>query len=198
MGCHFLLHCMQVKSESEDSQLCLTLHDPMDCSLLGSSIHGIFQARVLEWVAIAFSELYMEHDLSWCLRAPHFLFPSPTRVPRYSTYDSMVQGSLSTAFLYELLEGEYHILLISIIPTFNIEGTPVFKWVNKWRFESLSVGKTGFEHLDWTWWRILICCTNLFQDTVQKAIQVLDIAEAWGFLFEGSDKNWKSRKFFFF
>ena len=42
---------MKVKSESEVAQLCLTLSDPMDCSLLGSSIHGIFQARVLEWGA---------------------------------------------------------------------------------------------------------------------------------------------------
>ena len=46
---------MKVKSESKVAQLCLTLSDPMDCSLPGSSIHGIFQARVLEWVAIAFS-----------------------------------------------------------------------------------------------------------------------------------------------
>ena len=46
---------MKVKSESEVAQLCLTLSDPMDCSLPGSSVHGIFQARVLEWVAIAFS-----------------------------------------------------------------------------------------------------------------------------------------------
>ena len=46
---------MKVKSESEVAQLCLTLSDPMDCSLPGSSIHGIFQARVTEWVAIAFS-----------------------------------------------------------------------------------------------------------------------------------------------
>ena len=46
---------MKVKSESEAAQSCPTLSDPMDCSLLGSSIHGIFQARVLEWVAIAFS-----------------------------------------------------------------------------------------------------------------------------------------------
>jgi len=52
-GCHFLLQCMKVKSESEVAQLCLTLRDPMDCSLPGSSTHGIFQARVLEWVAIA-------------------------------------------------------------------------------------------------------------------------------------------------
>ena len=54
VGCHFLLQCRKVKSESEVVQLCPTLHDPMDCSPPGSSIHGIFQARVLEWGAIAF------------------------------------------------------------------------------------------------------------------------------------------------
>ena len=55
VGCHFLLQCMKVKSESEVTQSCPTLHDPMDCSLPGSSVHGIFQARVLERGAIAFS-----------------------------------------------------------------------------------------------------------------------------------------------
>ena len=54
--CHFLLQCMKVKSESEATQSCPTLRDPMDCSPPGSSVHGIFQARVLEWGAIAFSE----------------------------------------------------------------------------------------------------------------------------------------------
>ena len=54
VGCHFLLQCMKVKSESEVAQSCLTLHGPMDCSLPGSSVHGIFQARVLEWVTSAF------------------------------------------------------------------------------------------------------------------------------------------------
>ena len=53
VGCHFLLQCMKVKSESEVAQLCPTLSDPMNCSLPGSSTHGIFQARVLEWGAIA-------------------------------------------------------------------------------------------------------------------------------------------------
>ena len=57
VGCHFLPQCMKVKSESEVAQSYLTLRDPTDCSLPGSSIHGIFQARVLEWVAIAFSAL---------------------------------------------------------------------------------------------------------------------------------------------
>ena len=56
VGCHFLLQCRKVKSKSEVAQSCPTLLDPMDCSLPGSSIHGIFQARVLEWGAIAFSD----------------------------------------------------------------------------------------------------------------------------------------------
>jgi len=50
---------MKVKSESEVAQLCPTLIDPMDCSLPGSSVHGIFQTRVLEWGAIAFSEIHL-------------------------------------------------------------------------------------------------------------------------------------------
>ena len=55
VGCHSLLQCLKVKSESEVTQSYPTLSDPMDCSLPGCSIHGIFQARVLEWGAIAFS-----------------------------------------------------------------------------------------------------------------------------------------------
>ena len=54
VGCHFLLQSMEVKSDIVVAQSCPTLSDPMDCSLPGSSIHGIFQARVLEWGAIAF------------------------------------------------------------------------------------------------------------------------------------------------
>ena len=55
VGCHFLLQCMKVKSEREVAESCLSLRDPMGCSLPGSSVHGICQARVLEWDAIAFS-----------------------------------------------------------------------------------------------------------------------------------------------
>ena len=57
MGCHFLLQCTEVESESEVAQSCPTLSDRMDCSLPGSSVHGIFQGGVLEWGAIAFSNL---------------------------------------------------------------------------------------------------------------------------------------------
>ena len=58
VGCHFLLQCMKVKSESEVAQSCPTLCDPMECSLPGSSVHGILQARTLEWVAISFSNIW--------------------------------------------------------------------------------------------------------------------------------------------
>ena len=61
VGCHFLLQCMEVKRESEVAQSCPTLSDPMDCSPPGSSVHGIFQARVLEWGAIAFSGEWYSH-----------------------------------------------------------------------------------------------------------------------------------------
>ena len=72
MGCHFLLQCMKVKSESEVAQLCPTLSDPMDCSSPGSSVHGTVHARVLEWGAIAFSDsiiqlLYYEYYDLLCL-----------------------------------------------------------------------------------------------------------------------------------
>ena len=58
VGCHFLLQGMKVKSQSEVAQSCPTLSDPKDCSLPGSPVHGIFQAGVLEWGAIAFSTIH--------------------------------------------------------------------------------------------------------------------------------------------
>ena len=67
VGCHFLLQCMKVKRESEVAQSCPTLSDPRDCSLPGSSIHGIFQTRVLEWGAIAFSDIYTHIHTYVCI-----------------------------------------------------------------------------------------------------------------------------------
>ena len=94
MGCHFLLQCMKVKSESEVAQPCPTLRNPMDCSLPGSSVHGIFQARVLEWAAIAFSlAIYKcmktEIGLPWwlsgeesdCQYRGHGFNPWPRKIP---------------------------------------------------------------------------------------------------------------------
>ena len=65
VGCHFLLQCMKVKSESEVAQSCLTPSDPMDCSPPGSSVHGIFQARGLGWGATAFSVAYTRGAQTW-------------------------------------------------------------------------------------------------------------------------------------
>ena len=72
VGCHFLLQCMKVKSENEVAQSCPTVSDPMDCSPPGSSIHGIFQARVLKWGAIAFSTGFSRQEY-WS----GLPFPSP-------------------------------------------------------------------------------------------------------------------------
>ena len=66
VGCHFLLQCMRVKSESEVAQLCTILSNAMDCSPPGPSVHGIFQARVLEWGAIAFSVFSTTHTKCFC------------------------------------------------------------------------------------------------------------------------------------
>ena len=77
VGCHFLLQCMKVKSESEDAQLCPTPSDPMDCSLPGSSVHGIFQARVLEWGAIAFSDQSVQEWLSQLRCSQALAHPQP-------------------------------------------------------------------------------------------------------------------------
>ena len=86
VGCHFLLHCMQVKSESEVAQSCPTLSDLMDCSLPGSSVHGIFQAIVLEWVAIAFScQLPSFHKIHWhFLEGSYLNHPPPPLVSFYA------------------------------------------------------------------------------------------------------------------
>ena len=70
VGCHFLLQCIKVKSESEVAQSCLTLPDPMDCSLPGSSFHGIFQARVLEWGAISFYGPLQDFQVALVVKNP--------------------------------------------------------------------------------------------------------------------------------
>ena len=70
---------MKVKSESEVTQLCLTLSDPMDCSLPGSSVHGIFQARVLELGAIAFVNYLMLIDFLQLNMVLPIIVNSPSR-----------------------------------------------------------------------------------------------------------------------
>ena len=74
---------MQVKSESEVTQLCPTLSGPTDCSLAGFSIHGIFQARVLEWGAITFSETFPRTPLFLSYQPPQniFMVVKPSTLP---------------------------------------------------------------------------------------------------------------------
>ena len=113
VGCHFLLQCMKVKSESEVAQSCLTLRDPMDCSLPGSSIHGILQARVLEWGAIAFSSysltkhaLVEQQECQPSILSP-LLIPFPwlhiafrqSQLPGLVTY-AVVQSTVLRTILY--------------------------------------------------------------------------------------------------
>ena len=71
VACHFLLQCMKVKSESEVAQSCPTLSDPTDCTLPGSCVHGILQARVLEWGAIAFSNICTINSLLFSQSVSH-------------------------------------------------------------------------------------------------------------------------------
>ena len=95
VSCHFLLQCMKVKSESEVTQSCLTTRDPMECSPPGSSIHGIFQARVLEWGAIAFSFISSGMLVKiWGVKSYMWIFYS--------------WGSMSIAFM--LFKGQLYVI----------------------------------------------------------------------------------------
>ena len=113
-GCHFLLQCMKVKSESEVAQSCLTLSNPMDCSLPGSSIHGILQARVLEWGAIAFSVITVQYML---IASYHCLLTkAPSFYPLFDIFDSTIYLSLYCVSINKLL----YLQLFSILLSFNL------------------------------------------------------------------------------
>ena len=97
VGCHFLVQCMKVKSESEVAQSCLTLRNSMDCSLTGSSVHGSFQARVLEWGAIAFSVISLlvsKTNSTW--QRHHFKdCTSPSSAQQMCMEDSLMGSDLN-------------------------------------------------------------------------------------------------------
>ena len=144
VGCHFLLQRMKVKSKSKVVRSCLTLHDPMDCSLTGSSIHGIFQARVLEWGAIAFSTTSALQEYKWSPTGCHFSF---ALIFIYCSTDlfhcscirpvSQIKGKILkyqnlNQVVYEMnnthnqvSNWEIHILLISRKPFREGNGTPL-------------------------------------------------------------------------
>ena len=98
VGCHFLLQCTKVKRESEVAQSCPTLSDPMDCSLPGSSIHGIFQARVLEWGAIAFSVIILRRQYS-----PNWW--TVNKIPIRNPYEQFVEIDKLVSKIYMELQG---------------------------------------------------------------------------------------------
>ena len=96
VGCHFLLQCMKVKSESEVGQSCPTLSNPTDCSLPGSSVHGIFQARVLEWGAVAFSFFLMQ------LHLIHRLGLGLAKIMEYQAYFLLVVPDFFPCSLFNM------------------------------------------------------------------------------------------------
>ena len=118
VGCHFLLQCMKVKGESEVAQSCPTLSNPMDCSLPGFSVHGILQARVLEWGAIAFSA---------SLASPSFFsifYPFITEIQQYPpSFNSLV---VSSSLLSQRLEPSCLLCLECLSEKFPLS-SPSFK-----------------------------------------------------------------------
>ena len=109
VGCHFLLQCRKVKSESEVAQSCLTLCDPMDCSPPGSSIYGIFQARVLEWGAIIQQILILQaswrgetsqHSLEFCCgRVPRIWLASGASL--HNVRSHLLAGNMCKCWITE-------------------------------------------------------------------------------------------------
>ena len=102
VGCHFLLQCMKVKSENEVTQSCPTLSEPMDCSPPGSSVDGIFQARVLDWGAIAFSG-----SLTYFMIIPCLVFQEIKLFPQWPYHftlpPAMNEGSKFSTYSSALL-----------------------------------------------------------------------------------------------
>ena len=129
VGCHFLLQCMKVKIENEVAQSCLTLRNPMDCSLPGSSVHGIFQARVLEWVVISFSKLFTTKLL---------LFARPLLGLNLPTYHSKLSVPLGKA-------SELSVFTACLSSERNLGFTALELVVHfSWCITPLSEGHSGF------------------------------------------------------
>ena len=123
VGCHFLLQCMKVKSESDVAQSCPPLHDSMNCNLTCSSVHGIFQARVLEWVAIAFFDQKLSlHQSTYCYLTifinstlPLAFFTSGNCYSVFCIYVfNFIWFSLSTYFFIPYMNEITHYLAFSI------------------------------------------------------------------------------------
>ena len=109
VGCHFLFQCMKVKSESEVAQSCRTLSDPMDCSVPGSSVHGIFHTRVLEWVANAFSPLVVQFSFSSVAQTyPTLCDPMNRSTPGLPGHHQLPGEGNGNPLQYSCLENPVH------------------------------------------------------------------------------------------
>ena len=117
VGCHFLLQCMKVKREREVTESCPTLSDPMDCSPPGSSVHGIFQVRVLEWGAIAFSVILFRAVVFHCRYGPQL-------VDSFTCWWSFELFSENTKRLFRSLFWDHTICFYSL--TLLIQNTSSF------------------------------------------------------------------------
>ena len=102
VGCHFLLQCRKLKSEREVAQSCPTFCDPMDCSPPGSSVHGIFQARLLEWGAIAFSDWVVLTRTNYVVKRHHW----------FITLSFTQFVYISTVFQFAKVLGEKFIMIV--------------------------------------------------------------------------------------
>ena len=128
VGCHFFLQCMKMKSESEVAQLCPTLSDLMDCILSGSSVHGIPQARMLEWVAISFSRgSSWSRDRTWvyCIGKWILYYLSHQGRPLEAGYQ-VAYADLVTDLLYDinLARAKLLLLLLSCFSHVRLCATP--------------------------------------------------------------------------
>ena len=153
VGCHFFLQCMKVKSESEVAWSCPTLRDARDCSLPGFSIHRIFQARVLEWVAISFCDSWASHSLIYPLNTPHTIWlltkDSRERKAPHNVILLRIQMPLLWCWVIS-----YYICLVLFLPRLsrNLEIT-LFVYnqiglLNTWYFStSASLFRTALEKL---------------------------------------------------
>ena len=135
VGCHFLLQCMKVKVKVKVkvAQSYPALSNPMNCSLPGSSVHGIFQARVLEWCAIAFSILYSRYLVQFSLvsqSCPILCDPMDCSIPGFSVHHQLPElAQIHVYWVGDAIKPSHP--LSSPSPVFNLsQHQGLFKWIS--------------------------------------------------------------------
>ena len=163
VGCHFLLQYLKVKSESEVPQLCPTLSDPVDCSPPGSSVHGIFQARVLEWVAIArqynkkqrhyFANKGLSSE-SYCFSSSHVWMWELGHKERWAQKNWF----FLTVVLEKTLENSLDCKIKPVNSKRNQLNIHWMNWCWSWSSNTLATGQEELTHLKrpWCWERLKV------------------------------------------